>query len=105
TETSPEPEPEPEPTSEPPPEPPPGHVPPAAADALERAVWVHLFDGALKTRAGIDQVVADLTAAGATAVIAEVVRRQDAYYLSDVLPRTADPELEAGLDVLAVLIE
>ncbi len=108
TEASPEPAPEPtpEPTSEPEPTPePPGHVPPAPADALERAVWVHLFDGALKTRVGIEQVVADLVAADATAVIAEVVRRQDAYYASDVLPRTADPDLEPGLDVLATLIE
>lgn len=108
TETSPEPEPTPVPAPTAVPEPvpePPGHLPPAPADALERAVWVHLFDGALKTRAGIERVVADLVAADATAVIAEVVRRQDAYYDSDVLPRTADPELEAGLDVLAVLVD
>jgi uncharacterized lipoprotein YddW (UPF0748 family) len=84
---------------------PPEYVPPDPADALARAVWVHLFDASLKTRAGIRQVVADLVAADATAVIAEVVRRQDAYYESAVLPRTADPELEPGLDVLAVLIE
>ena len=100
--TPPEPTTHPEPTLSPTP---PGYVPPVPADALERAVWVHLFDAALKTRAGIEAVVADLVTADATAVIAEVVRRQDAYYASTVLPRTADPELEPGLDVLAVLVE
>lgn len=89
--------PEPDPTTEPDPAP--------QADGLERAVWVHLFDDALKTRAGIAAVVADLVEADATAVIAEVVRRQDAYYTSDVLPRAADPDLEPGLDVLGVLID
>lgn len=68
--------PEPDPTTEPDPAP--------QADGLERAVWVHLFDDALKTRAGIAAVVADLVDADATAVIAEVVRRQDAYYTSDL---------------------
>ncbi len=87
------------------PTPTPAHQPPAAADALERAVWVHLFDATLKTRDGIRRVVADLVSADATAVIAEVVRRHDAYYDSAVLPRTADPELEPGLDVLAALVE
>ncbi len=94
---SPSPSPTPSPTST--------HQPPAAADALERAVWVHLFDASLKTRDGIRRVVADLVAADATAVVAEVVRRHDAYYDSAVLPRTADPELEPGLDVLAALLE
>jgi uncharacterized lipoprotein YddW (UPF0748 family) len=92
----------PEPVAEPTEEAP---APPAPQDALARAAWVHLFDDSLKTRAGIRRVVADLVAAGATAVIAEVVRRQDAYYDSDVLPRTTDPALEPGLDVLEALIE
>ncbi len=92
----------PEPVAEPTEEAP---APPAPEDALARAAWVHLFDDSLKTRAGIRRVVADLVAAGATAVIAEVVRRQDAYYDSDVLPRTTDPALEPGLDVLEALIE
>lgn len=91
-----------------PPEPPtPSPSDPALApeDALTRAVWVHLFDDTLKTRAGIEQVVADMWTAHATAVVVEVVRRQDAYYASDVLPRTADPALEPGLDVLQAMIE
>lgn len=98
----------PSPSAEPPastPTAPAEHTPPAPADALARAVWVHLFDSSLTTRAGIRSLVADLVAARATAVIAEVVRRQDAYYDSDVLPRTTDPNLEPGLDVLAALLE
>ncbi|MCL3859629.1 family 10 glycosylhydrolase [Actinotalea sp. K2] len=80
-------------------------APPSAESALTRAVWVHLFDDSLKTREAIRGVVADLVSAGATAVVAEVVRRHDAYYRSEVLPRTADPALEPGLDVLEALLE
>ncbi len=98
TEPAPAPSPSPAPTS------PESYLPPSAQESLARAVWVHLFDDALKTRAGVRQVVADVAASGATALIAEVVRRQDAYYDSDVLPRTTDPALEPGLDVLATLV-
>ena len=81
------------------------YVPVATENALIRPVWVHLFDDVLKTRAGIRQVVAELVSAEATAVVVEVVRRQDAYYDSEVLARTADPALEPGLDVLGAMIE
>ena len=70
-----------------------------------RAAWVHLFDDTLKTREGIEALVADLDAAGADAVIAQVARRHDAYYASEVLPPTPDRGLEPGLDVLATLLE
>ena len=76
----------------------------AYADRM-RAAWVHLFDDALKTRAGIRRMVDELVAADATAVIAQVARRHDAYYRSEVLTRTVDPRLEPGLDVLAELID
>ena len=68
-----------------------------------RAVWVHLFDGTLKHRDGIARLVEELVAADATAVIAQVARRHDAYYRSEVLPATTDPDLEPGLDVVAEL--
>lgn len=80
---------------------------PAADDAYAsrmRAAWVHLFDDTLKSRAGIQRVVDELVAADATAVIAQVARRHDAYYVSDVLPRTVDPQLAPGLDVLDELL-
>jgi uncharacterized lipoprotein YddW (UPF0748 family) len=91
---------EPLPDPDPTPEPTPGPVAPAEV----RGVWVHLFDDTLKTRAGIDAMLARIDAAGVNTVIAEVVRRQDAYYASTVLPPTADPTLEPGLDILEHLI-
>lgn len=46
-----------------------------------------------------------VAAANFNTVIAEVVRRQDAYYESEVLPRTSDPALPVGFDALAYLVE
>lgn len=66
--------------------------------------WVHLFDDTLKSRAGIAAMVDELADAGATAIVAQVARRHDAYYDSAVLPRTADPDLPADLDVLEELL-
>ncbi|MGH3443239.1 MAG: family 10 glycosylhydrolase, partial [Nitriliruptorales bacterium] len=73
---------------------------PAAAPEM-RAVWIHLFDDTLKSRASIDRMLDRVAAANLNTVIVEVVRRHDAYYDSSVLPRSTDPELEPGLDVLA----
>ena len=73
------------------------------AAGLERAVWVHLFDASLKSREGLERLVEELVRGDATAVIAQVARRHDAYYRSEVLPATADPDLDPGLDVLAEL--
>ena len=73
------------------------------AAGLERAVWVHLFDASLKSREGLERLVEELVGGDATAVIAQVARRHDAYYRSKVLPATADPDLDPGLDVLAEL--
>lgn len=70
-----------------------------------RGVWIHLFDDTLKTRRGIDEALDDAAAANLNTVIVEVVRRHDAYHRSEVLPRTPDPALEDGLDVLARTIE
>lgn len=80
---------------------------PAADDPYHsrtRAAWVHLFDDTLKDRAGIDALVEELSRADANTVIAQVARRHDAYYDSDVLPRTPDPALAADFDVLAELL-
>lgn len=80
---------------------------PAPNDAFNsktRGAWVNLFENTLKSRAGITRMLDELSAAGANLVVAQVVRRQDAYYESDVLPRTADPALPEGFDVLAELI-
>jgi uncharacterized lipoprotein YddW (UPF0748 family) len=65
-----------------------------------RGVWIHLFDDTLKTRQGIDEMLDLVAAANLNTVVVEVVRRHDAYYPSDVLPRTPDPALEPDLDLL-----
>jgi len=93
---------EPEPSEPVEPSRPPDATAPVAGEEL-RAVWVHLFDASLKSRAGISRLIDELAAADATAVIAQVARRHDAYYRSEVLPATADPDLEPGLDVLEEL--
>lgn len=69
-----------------------------------RGTWAHLFDDDLKSTAGIHRVLDEAARAGANTVIVQVARRQDAYYDSDVLPRTPDPELTAGLDLLDELV-
>lgn len=74
------------------------------AEAPIRAVWVHLFDDTLKSAASIERMVAEVEAAGANTLIVQVARRHDAYYASKVLPATADPQLEDGLDVLETLL-
>ena len=76
-------------------------VPPGAGGlAGVRAAWVHLFDDTLKSEESIEELVADLDAAGANVIVAQVARRHDAYYDSNVLPRSADPDLEPGFDVI-----
>jgi uncharacterized lipoprotein YddW (UPF0748 family) len=80
---------------------------PAVNDAYAsrtRAAWVHLFDGTLKTRAGVQAMVAELAAADANVVYAQVIRRHDAYYPSSVLPRTPDPAVSPTFDLVAELI-
>ena len=80
---------------------------PAADDAYHsrmRGAWVHLFDDTLKSRAGIRTMVDELAAADVNVIIAQVVRRHDAYYTSTVLPRTPDPRIATDFDVLAELI-
>ncbi|MEX0835638.1 MAG: family 10 glycosylhydrolase [Nitriliruptor sp.] len=86
------------------------HLPttqPGSRDAYAsrtRAAWVHLFDGSLKSRTAIQRTVAELAAADANVIYAQVARRHDAYYTSNVLPRTPDPGVAAGFDVLAELL-
>lgn len=72
--------------------------------AQMRALWVHLFDDALKSTAGIDRVLDAAAAANLNTVIVQAARRHDAYYDSDVLPRTTDPAMPDDLDLLARLL-
>jgi uncharacterized lipoprotein YddW (UPF0748 family) len=70
-----------------------------------RAAWVHLFDGTIKTRAGVRAMVDELAKADANVVYAQVIRRHDAYYPSSVLPRTPDPAVAADFDLVTELID
>jgi uncharacterized lipoprotein YddW (UPF0748 family) len=70
-----------------------------------KAMWVHLFDGALKTQAGMDRMLDQAAAAGVNAVFVQVVRRHDAYYGSQVLPRTPDLALAPRFDVLRAAVD
>lgn len=72
--------------------------------AQMRGFWVHLFDESLKSRSGIDATLDAAVAANLNTVIVQGVRRHDAFYDSDVLPRTTDPKMPAGLDMLDRLI-
>jgi uncharacterized lipoprotein YddW (UPF0748 family) len=103
------------PDADPPPDTePPAAEPPATTEApgparteLPRpllATWVHLFDDSLKTPAGVDQVLDDAAGAGLNAVFVQVVRRHDGYYDSRAVPRTPDPGLAGGFDVLDAVI-
>lgn len=67
--------------------------------------WIHLFDDTLKQRSSIEAAVRELAAAGADTLIVQVARRHDAYYQSDVLPRTVDPRMDPALDLLEVVTD
>lgn len=69
-----------------------------------RAFWVHLFDGALKSRGGIEAMLDAATRSKLNTVMVQVSRRHDAYYGSEVLPRTPDPAMPTDLDLLARLV-
>jgi uncharacterized lipoprotein YddW (UPF0748 family) len=70
-----------------------------------KAMWVHLFDNALKSQAGDDGVLDHAASAGVNAVFVQVVHRHDADYGSQVVPRTPDPALAPGFDVLAAAVD
>jgi len=70
-----------------------------------RAIWIHLFDDTLKTPASVDAMVARAADANVNTLFVEVVRRQDAYYTSDVLPRTNDPSIARDFDMLAHVLQ
>ncbi|MDQ0164312.1 uncharacterized lipoprotein YddW (UPF0748 family) [Bacillus horti] len=74
-------------------------------DGSYRAFWVQAFELGLKSPQQIDQLVADVKAANMNAIIAQVVRRHDAYYVSEYLPFTQDPSVVPGFDPLGYLLE
>lgn len=70
-----------------------------------RAFWVDAFNSGIKTPAQVNQLIDDAAAANANALIVQVRRRGDAYYLSDIEPRAQDPALDPlPYDPLATLL-
>ena len=69
-----------------------------------RGIWVHLFDRSLKTKENILAFLDTAAAANFNTVIVQAARRHDAFYDSDVLPRTTDDEMTDGLDMLGTLV-
>ncbi|SDW29825.1 Uncharacterized lipoprotein YddW, UPF0748 family [Marininema mesophilum] len=70
-----------------------------------RGFWVDAFHDGIKTSAQVDQLLSDVKAAGANAVIVQVRRRGDAYYNRALEPRTQDPSLTPGFDALEDLLQ
>ena len=77
----------------------------AGQDDEFRAFWVDAFHDGFKTEDQVDQLIEDVEAANANAVIVQVRRRGDAYFNKALEPRTQDPSLQEGYDVLEDLID
>jgi uncharacterized lipoprotein YddW (UPF0748 family) len=59
----------------------------------------------MKTAAQVDALVKNAQAAGVNALIVQVRRRGDAYYLRTAEPRAEDPALAPGFDALQAVID
>ena len=70
-----------------------------------RAFWVDAFHGGIKSRAEVDQLIRDVRAARANAVLVQVRRRGDAYFNHSIEPRAAELRKQPDYDPLAYLIE
>jgi uncharacterized lipoprotein YddW (UPF0748 family) len=82
-------------------------VPTRAAPSHEfRGLWVDAFNSGIKNPAQVNQLVADAERAHVNALIVQVRRRGDAYYVSGVEPRTNDSALApAPYDPLRTLLD
>src|SRR5687767_9785459 len=84
--------------------------PPAYAEAEFdppelRAVWVDAFHDGFKTPEQVDRLLAWARAANLNALFVQVRKRGDAYYLKSIEPRSEDPDLAPGFDVLQYLLD
>ena len=70
-----------------------------------RAFWVDAYHAGIKSPAEIDQLIRDVRAARANAVLVQVRRRGDAYYNRSIEPRAAELRKQPDFDPLAHLIE
>ncbi|MBM7094848.1 family 10 glycosylhydrolase [Bacillus sp. H-16] len=74
-------------------------------DPFTRAFWVQAFEDGLKSPEQVDQLLADVEDANMNTIVAQVVRRHDAYFNSSYLPFTEDPNMTEGFDALQYLID
>jgi uncharacterized protein (TIGR03437 family) len=70
-----------------------------------RAFWADAFHYGFKSASQVEQMLDDLVAAKANAVVAEVRRRGDSYYLRSLEPIAEDPEYTPSFDALQYLVE
>jgi len=78
----------------------------SAAAPQFRGLWVDAFNSGIKSPEQVAQLVADASRGGFNALVVQVRRRGDAYYLSGVEPRSQDAALApAPYDPLATLLD
>jgi uncharacterized lipoprotein YddW (UPF0748 family) len=70
-----------------------------------RALWVDAFHDGFKTPQQVDDLVSWARSANLNALVVQVRRRGDAYYLKSFEPRAEDPDLTPGFDALQYLID
>jgi len=70
-----------------------------------RGLWVDAYREGFKTPAQVDRLLADARAANINALVVQVRRRGDSFYVRSLEPRTEDADLAPGFDPLAYLIE
>ncbi len=75
----------------------------ACAKDEYRVLWVDLFHAGLRSQAEADTMLKTARDAGYNTVVIEVRKACDAYYESSIEPK--NPEVQAGFDPLAYIIE
>lgn len=70
-----------------------------------RAFWVDAFHYGFKSPGEVNQLVADAQTANVNALVVQVRRRGDAYYLNSLEPITEDPDFVPRFDALQYLID
>lgn len=74
-------------------------------DPSFRAFWVDAYHPGIKSPAEVDRLIADVHAANANTILAQVRRRGDAYYNRSSEPRAAELRKQPGYDPLAYLVQ
>lgn len=80
-------------------------VAPPAAEPARRALLVDAAHDGFKTPDQVDVLLADARAAHLNTIAVQVRRFGQVYYDTPLEPRAADPELPAGFDPLAYLLQ